>query len=215
MRLAHDPTAVASLRSPTADDPWRILVSGCLHAWPCAIDGTDYGLGPALGWLRALPTARVVPFCPEEHGIGVPRGMPDLHGGDGFAVLAGRARVLDEHGTDLTPAMVRGARAMVQRALRARAELAILVDMSGACGTQVISDGCRYDDPRRFQVGVGVAAAALLQAGVAVVAQRDHRTLGLLRARLDPGFRPDPTARDHHQGDWYVETFGSTAPGGR
>ena len=39
---------------------------------------------------------RLLPFCPEQHALGTPRSMPDIHGGDGVDVLAGRARVLDE-----------------------------------------------------------------------------------------------------------------------
>jgi uncharacterized protein YbbK (DUF523 family) len=205
--LAHHPERIAALREPTAAEPWRVLVSGCLFGLPCGVDGTDYGMGGVLRGFLALPTVRAVPFCPEDAGLGTPRTMHDLHGGDGFAVLAGGERVEDEHGVDLTDGMVAGARAMVERALAERVELAVLTDMSAACGSQVISDGCRFDQPRRFQRGVGVAAAMLLRAGVPVVAQRDHRTMGLLRARLDPGYVPDPAARDHHASDWYVATW--------
>lgn len=206
MLLAHHPGRIDALRTPTREDPWRVLVSGCLAAWPCGVDGTDYGLGSVLRELLALPTVRAVPFCPEQHGLGTPRTMPDLHGGDGVDVLAGRARVRDEHGADLTDAMIAGARAMVAHALAARVELAILTDMSGACGSQVISDGCRFDVPRRFQKGVGVATAALLEAGVDVVSQRDFRTLGRLRARLEPSWVvPDSAALDHHEHPWTVE----------
>jgi len=134
--------------------------------------------------------------------------MPDIHGGDGHAVLDGVARVLDEHGTDLTDAMVRGAEAMVERARAADVELCLLTDSSGACGTQVISLGCRYDTPRRHQQGQGVAAAALMRAGFWVVSQRDHKTLGRLRSVLDPGFEPDPGALDHHESAWVLEHFG-------
>jgi uncharacterized protein YbbK (DUF523 family) len=52
--------------------------------------------------------------------------MPDIHGGDGFDVLAGRAKVLDEHGRDLTAQMLAGAEAMLLFARAQRAELAIL-----------------------------------------------------------------------------------------
>ena len=45
--------------------------------------------------------------------MGIPRTMPDLHGGDGVDVLEGRARVRDEHGADLTDAMIAGAEAML------------------------------------------------------------------------------------------------------
>lgn len=209
VRLAHAPEVVAGLRSPSAAEPWRVLVSGCLAGWPCGVDGTDYGLGAVLRALLAAPTIRVFPFCPEDAGIGTPRTMPDIHGGDGFDVLAGRARVLDERGEDLTARMIGGARAMLAHAERHDVELAILTDMSAACGTQVISDGCRLVAQRRFRAGLGVAAALLVERGIMVVSQRDHRTLGRLRAKLEPGFEPDPSALDHHESPWYVGHFGA------
>jgi uncharacterized protein YbbK (DUF523 family) len=207
MRLARV-TDLSFLRTPTPDEPWRVLVSGCLAGLQCGVDGTDYGLAGCIAGFLGLPTIRAVPFCPEDHGLGTPRTMPDIHGGDGNAVIKGQACVLDERGADLTDGMVAGARAMLAHAQLQDVELAVLTDMSAACGTQVISDGCRFDDPRKFQRGVGVAAAMLLQAGIAVVAQRDDRTLGRLRAIAQPGFVVDATAQDHHQRPWYVETFG-------
>lgn len=204
MLLAHHPDALARLRPPTPSDPWRVLVSGCLAGWPCGVDGTDYGLAAALAELLALPTVTPLPFCPEQHALGTPRTMPDIHGGDGVDVLAGRARVLDEHGADLTDAMIRGARAMVAHALAERVELAILTDMSAACGSQVIADGCRFEQPPRRQKGVSVATAALLAAGVAVVSQRDHATLARLRAMLDPADRAPADRVDHHQHPWVI-----------
>ncbi len=206
-RLAHHPQLLASLRHPTAEEPWRVLVSGCIAGLPCGVDGTDYGMGGSFAALLDLPTVCAHPFCPEHSGLGTPRTMPDLHGGDGHAVLDGKARVLDEHGMDLTAGMVAGAREMVAFAADNRVELALLTDASGACGTQVISDGCRFDTPRRFQQGVGVAAAALIRAGVPVVSQRDFATVGRLRALAEPGFTPQAGLLDHHQHPWTVEHF--------
>jgi uncharacterized protein YbbK (DUF523 family) len=207
MRLPHTPEAVLALRTPTASNPWRVLVSGCLAGLPCGVEGTDYGLGAAMRELLATKTLQAFTFCPEEVGMGTPRTMPDIHGGDGFDVLDGHARVLDEHGTDLTDKMLVGARGMLAFAIAKRVELAILTDMSAACGTQVISDGCRLVAERRYLQGVGVAAALLLRNGIAVVSQRDHRTLGMLRARLDPAAFPDPAALDHHETPWYTGYF--------
>lgn len=195
------------MRTPTVADPLRVLVSGCLTGLPCGVDGDDYGLGKSIPDLLALPTMAVFAFCPEDHGLGTPRTMPDIHGGDGRDVLAGRARVLDPTGRDLTEGMLRGARAMLEHAQKHRVELAILTDMSAACGTQVISDGDRAIQPRKYQRGVGVAAALLLENGVTVVSQRDFQTLGRLRAKLDAGFTPDPNARDHHEHPWTLEYF--------
>ncbi len=205
MLLAHHPDGLLALRNPTPADPWRVLVSGCLASWPCGVAGDDYGLGAVLAELFALPTIRPLPFCPEQHALGTPRTMPDIHGGDGVDVVAGRARVLDEHGKDLTDAMIAGARAMVAFALAERAELAILTDASAACGSQVISDGCRLVQLRRHRKGVGVATALVLHAGIPVVSQRDFRTLARLRARLEPGFVAPADVRDHHDHPWTLE----------
>ncbi len=182
-------------------------MSACLVGLPCGVEGSDYGLGKTMAAIVALPAAHIIPFCPEHHGIGTPRTMPDIHGGDGFDVLDGRARVLDEHGADLTEGMLKGAHRMLEHARLHRAEIAILTDMSAACGSQVISLGCRLVEKRQFTSSVGVATALLLRNGVHVVAQRDHATIGRLRARLDPGFVPDPAAVDYHQCDWYRGQF--------
>jgi uncharacterized protein YbbK (DUF523 family) len=205
MLLAHHRAQIEALRQPTPADPWRVLVSGCLAGWKCGVSGDDYGLGAQLAELLSLPALRALPFCPEQHALGTPRTMPDIHGGDGFDVHAGRARVFDEHGVDLTAAMIEGARAMLAFARTERAELALLTDLSAASGSQVISDGCRLVEVRRYQKGVGVAAALLLDAGILVVSQRDFRTLALLRARLQPGYVPAEDARDHHEHPWTLE----------
>lgn len=209
MLLAHHPDQLQFMRAPTVDAPWRVLVSGCLTGLPCGVDGSDNGVGKALGDLLTLPGVRSFPFCPEDFAMGTPRSMPDIHGGDGFDVLDGSARVFDQDGADLTGPMLRGARAMLDFARQAGVELAILTDMSAACGSQVISDGCRFVPQRRFQVGVGVATALLLREGIPVVSQRDFRTLARLRARLAPGSAIDPAALDHHQHPWVVEHLGS------
>ncbi len=206
-RLPHDAAAWARLRVPSVEDPLRVLVSGCLEGWPCAVDGSDYGLGGAVAAVLDRPEVRRVPFCPEDVGFGTPRLTPDLDGGDGRDVLAGRARVIGPDGEDLTEPMLRGAHAMLAAALEARVELAVLTDMSAACGSQVISLGHRSRPVRRFQIGVGVATALLLAHGVPVLSQRDHRSLERLRHHLDPDHRPDPEARDHHEGDWYRQSF--------
>lgn len=208
MKLVDHPERLSALREPTVSQPLRVLVSGCISGMPCGVDGTDYGMGGALDWLVSLPTVRSFPFCPEDHALGTPRTMPDLHGGDGFAVLRGRARAKDERGRDLTDAMLEGGRAMVAFAREHDVELALLTDMSAACGTQVISDGCRFDEPRRYQRGVGVAAALLIEAGIPVCSQRDFATLERLRERLEPGFVADPSALDHHRHPWVLANLG-------
>jgi hypothetical protein len=56
----------------------------------CGIDGTDYDLSQAsVASILDLDLGTIVPFCPEDHSIGTPHPMPDIHGGDGFNVLDG------------------------------------------------------------------------------------------------------------------------------
>ena len=88
-KLAHHPDKIETLRTPTVERPWRVLVSGCLHGLPCGVDGTDYGMRDSPHGLTTNGTCFA--FCPEDDGLGTPRTMPDLHGGDGVAVLKGHA----------------------------------------------------------------------------------------------------------------------------
>lgn len=205
MRLAHHPDAVAALRAPTASEPWRVLLSGCLFGLPCGVNGTDYDLGANQPPWFAHPHVQRIPFCPEDHGMGTPRTMPDLHGGDGFAVLDGSARLMDDRGLDVTEVLLAGAEAMLALAHEHEVDFAVLTDRSGLCGSQVISVGCRFEEPVQHRRGVGLATALLLRNGVKVVSQRDFRTLGLLGAKIDPAFAPDSSALDHHNHPWVRE----------
>ena len=204
-KLVHRPDLVKALRLPTVAEPWRVLISGCLHGLPCGVDGSDYGMSGARPTWLFDPRVRSIPFCPEDYGIGTPRTMPDLHHGDGDAVLDGTACVLNEHGVDLTQEMMEGAHAMLATAQREQVDFAILTDRSAACGSQVISIGCRFEEPVQHRFGVGVATALLLRHGVAVVSARDFRTLGLIGAQLDPSYAPSDDALDHHHHPWVIE----------
>jgi uncharacterized protein YbbK (DUF523 family) len=208
MRMPHHPEILHTLRTPSSSDPWRVLVSGCIAGWPVGVNGTDYGLGHSRPKWLSSPLIQLVPFCPEDFQLGTPRTMPDLHGGDGYDVLDGRARVLDEHREDLTARVLAGAHEMVRLAQEHSVDFALLTDRSGVCGSQVVSVGCRYEEPIQYRKGVGVAAAALLRAGVHVVSQRDFQTLGQLRRLVEPQFVPDPDAVDHHQHPWVLEHLG-------
>jgi uncharacterized protein YbbK (DUF523 family) len=185
----------------------KLLASACLLGVPCGVDGTSYGAPYAqTERLVGLPNVDVISFCPEDFAFGTPRETPDLHGGNGFDVLDGRARVLSDTGEDWTERMLGAAQVMLTLAQQNDVRLALLMDISAACGSQVIYLGRRSDG--RHQAGPGVCAALLIRHGIRVVSQRDHRTLDALLRKLDPAHRPDPAARDHHETPWYVETFG-------
>ena len=189
----------------TPERPLRILVSGCLAGLGVGADGSSYGTHPHIAALIRLPNVKATPFCPEHFSFGTPRSVCDIHGGSGHDVLAGRARVLTPKGEDWTDGMVAAAHEMLRIARESHADLAILMDMSAACGSQVIHNGPRPDAP--YQAAQGVCAALLVQAGIAVVSQRDFKTLDRIRCKLDPGRKPTPALRDHHETEWYRGCF--------
>ncbi len=188
----------------TADDPLRVLFSACLLGHATGWEGDPY-TEPLVVRLAGLPTVRAVHFCPENATLGTPRPLTTLYDGHGRDVLAGRGRVLETTGRDVTRELVRGAELMLEVARRAGVELAVMLDVSDSCGSHVVYLGA--PDERRYQKGPGVAAALLMDAGVPVLAQRDGATMQRLIAALDPGFVPDPTAADVADNPWFRDYF--------
>jgi uncharacterized protein YbbK (DUF523 family) len=67
--------------------------------------------------------------------------------------------------------MIQAAEAMLAVAQRNEVRIAVLSDISAACGSQVIYRGARANGI--YQVGQGVCTALLIQNGIKVVSQRD------------------------------------------
>jgi uncharacterized protein YbbK (DUF523 family) len=174
---------------------------------PCGLDSSYGAPYSYTSHLLHLPNVHVVGFCPEDFAFGTPRATPDIHGGNGFDVLDGTARVLSDTGEDWTVQMIDAAETMLRIAQANDVRLALLMDISAACGSQVIYDGPR--SAGRHQPGQGVCAALLIRHGIRVLSQRDHRTLEVLLTKLDATHQTDPASRDHHETSWYVEIFGS------
>ena len=202
-----DQSYLRNLRRPSTADPLRVLVSACLTGVACGFDGTANGEYPSVLRLLQYDTVRLIRFCPEEVSFGSPREMCDIHGGDGRDVLRGKARVLTESGVDWTDGMIRAAERMLDVARRERVELAVMMDISAACGSQVIYDGNRFAPEKKYQIGAGVAAALLLENGFQVISQRDFASLEILYAKIDPQHVVDESAIDHHETDWYRGYF--------
>ncbi len=134
-------------------DELPILVSACLLGEPCRWDGGDRRDERVL---RSLAGRAVVPICPEvAAGLGTPRPPCDIAGGDGAAVLAGRARVLTGSGADVTAVFRRGAEVAAEAARRFGARQALLKEGSPSCGR------------------AGVAAARLAALGLTVLHEDD------------------------------------------
>lgn len=190
----------------TPERPLKILVSGCLNHQKTLTDGTSYDLD-YIHSLLALPNVSTVTFCPENYAVGTPRDIPDIHGGNGFDVIDGGAKVLTDKNADLTEKMLGAAHEMLRLAKANEVHLALLVDMSASCGVQVISDGCRMVENRKFQKGPGVCAALLSRHGFPTLAQRDFKTLEHIRCKLDKKHVFDEEARDHHETEWFLENL--------
>ncbi|MCB9080916.1 MAG: DUF523 domain-containing protein [Lewinellaceae bacterium] len=203
-----DRNYLKQLRVPTKDEPLRILMSACLAGTLCGYDGTANGEYPSALKLLPYENVRITRFCPEEFSFGTPREMCDIHGGTGIDVLAGRAKVLTESGEDWTAGMIKAAEKMLAIAQQERIELAILMDISAACGSQVIYNGNRFAENKVYQIGAGVCAALLQQNGFQVISQRDFASLELVYAKIDPAHPIDHTKKDHHEIDWYRAYFG-------
>ena len=202
-----DETVINGWPDFTSERPLKVLVSGCLTGLPVGVEGKPYGEYPPIVRFLARPEVDAVTFCPEHFAFGTPRDCPDIHGGDGYDVLDGRARVLSEAGQDWTDAMVEAARQMLRIAQAHQARLALLQDISAACGSQVIYRGARKAGAPH-QVGAGVCAALLIRNGIAVISQRDFKSFDLILRKLDPARSPRPDLRDQHQNDWYRTFFG-------
>lgn len=202
-----DKAYLQQLRIPTKHNPLRLLMSACLSGINCGWDGTANGEYPTALKILKYDTVKVVKFCPEEFSFGSPREMCDIHGGTGFDVLDGKARLLTESGQDWTEGIIRASQKMLDIAKQENIEIAVLMDISAACGSQVIYNGNRFSDNKSYQIGAGVAAAQLIRNGFRVISQRDYASLEILYSKIDPSHQIDISKLDHHEIDWYKEYF--------
>lgn len=142
-----------------------ILVSACLLGSKVRYDGSDKASGndALTDWLAR---GQVIPVCPEvAGGLGVPRLPAEIQQGDGAAVLAQQAQVLDAAGADVTAAFVSGAQQALALAQAHNIQVAILKARSPSCGNTEIYDGTFS---KALRAGQGVAAAWLTQHGIKV-----------------------------------------------
>lgn len=198
---------IRSLPDPTPENPLILMFSACFGGTLCGYDGTSNGTHPTMKQLMSYPNVKPVLFCPEDYSFGTPRELCDIHGGNGFDVLDGKAKVLTETNKDWTDLLVRAAEKMAEKAIQNNVQIAILMDISASCGSQVIFEGSRLSENKIYQKGPGVAAAALIRKGIHVLSPRDYKTLSLVFSKIDPTFTPPATVWDHHETEWYKEYF--------
>ncbi|ABC89700.1 hypothetical conserved protein [Rhizobium etli CFN 42] len=159
----------------------KILVSACLMGHAVRYDGRAKPLlHPVIETWQA--EGRLVTICPEmSAGMPVPRSPAEIAGAaTGEEVLAGRARVVELTGGDVTAAFLQAAENAVALARQTGCRYALLIDGSPSCGSGFIYDGTFSG---RRQAGNGVTAAALKAAGVEVFSDGE---IGQLIGRLAP-----------------------------
>ena len=136
-----------------------LLVSACLLGVRCNHRGEA---SPSAAVAALGERYRLVPVCPETLG-GLPTPRP-------AAERQADGRVLSAAGEDVTAAYRRGAQATVALAAGVGAAEAVLKARSPSCGCHEVYDG---SFTRTRVDGLGVAAAALAEAGVALRSEED------------------------------------------
>lgn len=147
-----------------------VLVSACLLGAACRYDGEAR---PCQAAIDLMQDCKVVPVCPEQLAdLPTPRSASEID------VSSSKVRVVSAEGEDRTEDFLRGAAAAVRTAQKFGCTVAVLKAKSPSCGCHVIYDGTFSDT---LIPGRGVAAAALMDAGIRVMDEND-----LLRDGVDP-----------------------------
>ena len=115
--------------------------------------------------------------------------------------------MLSDSGKDWTEGMIKASEKMLELAKEEQIELAVLMDISAACGSQVVYEGNRFSEQKVYQIGAGVSAAQLIRNGITVISQRDFASLEILYSKIDPQHTITEGAKDHHETDWYKAYF--------
>ncbi|MGN2624052.1 DUF523 domain-containing protein [Stutzerimonas balearica] len=148
----------------------KVLVSSCLLGCKVRYNAGALNLpAPALEWLETH--VELVAFCPEvAAGLPTPRPPAEIRSASGQDVLAGRDRVIDISGQDVTDAFLDGARQALARCMAEGIRHAILTESSPSCGSSSIYDGT-FSGIRK--AGMGVTAALLSANGIRVYSQHE------------------------------------------
>lgn len=140
------------------------IASACLVGIKCRYDGEareDANIK------KMYEDGLVLPVCPECLAkLPVPRCPSEIVGGDGVDVLAGRACIKAQDGSDRTKEFIAGAKKTLATAQKNGAERAYLKSKSPSCGLGRIYDGTFSGTLRE---GDGVTSALLKNHGIEVI----------------------------------------------
>ncbi|GCE08667.1 hypothetical protein KDAU_59960 [Dictyobacter aurantiacus] len=143
------------------------MVSACLAGVQCRYNGQAKTV-PLLKDM--VQRGDAITLCPERlAGLATPRRPAEIVGGDGYAVLDGKARVYNDCGEDLTGAFIIAAYKTLHILQAAGIGEVVLKEGSPSCGSREIYDGT-FSGTKRD--GVGVTAALLLRSGIRVYSEQ-------------------------------------------
>lgn len=142
-----------------------ILISACLAGLRTRYDGIPK---PHQFLSKLAASCVIVPVCPEIlGGLGIPRSSCRFSGGDGKAVIAGRARIVDRTGVDRTEEFLKGAEETLNITRLVSPELIIFKEGSPSCGLR------RVDIEGKRVEGCGVVTAFLAGSGIPMISDED------------------------------------------
>ena len=144
------------------------LCSACLLGVKCRYDGKSK---PNEKVLAISKKEALIPVCPEQLG-GQPTPRPDAEtkGGDGLAVLEGKAEVVESNGKDVTLNFIAGAEEVLKIAKLFNVKEAILKQRSPSYGCGQIYDGTFS---KKLTKGDGVTTALLKRNGIKVISEEE------------------------------------------
>ncbi|MDH5266906.1 MAG: DUF523 domain-containing protein [Candidatus Bathyarchaeota archaeon] len=139
------------------------IVSACLIGINCRFDGKNK-LDRHL--LEVFENGELLPVCPEQlGGLPTPRVAAKIVDGDGYDVIDGKTKVINEKNEDVTENFVRGATEVLRIVKLLNIEEAILESKSPSCGSGKACD----EASGNFIRGDGVLTALLKRNGIYVI----------------------------------------------
>ena len=151
----------------------QYIISACLVGLDTRYDGKN---SFSKVFFDMVKEGKAVPFCPEQAGgLTTPRLPSEISGGDGNAVLMGKAKVISKDGQDVTDSFIKGAKQVLKFAELLGVKKAILKSKSPSCGCEKVYD-------RSFcgilRDGMGVTAAYLKDNGIEVIDSEEFLSSG-------------------------------------
>ncbi len=138
------------------------IVSACLVGVNCRFDGKNK-ISEDL--IDALKRRELIPLCPEQlGGLPTPRSPSRIVEGNGYDVLDGRTRVVNQRGEDVTENFIRGATEALKIAEILDVEEAILESKSPSCGC-----ACMHGPLDKLVESDGVLTALLKRNGIRAI----------------------------------------------